>query len=268
MKVNRQPLPICLPAILVAISIIATLGACQRELHFDPVKDPDHNILLRFRPIVGYDSVKLNFGDTYKNAFNENYTVKAFKFYIYGIELINTDSGKTFTISNDKYFLVNFQDSASTVLPLSILPYKYNRISFFIGVDSARNVSGAQTDALDPANGMFWTWNTGYIMAKLEGNSPVSTSPGKMFEYHIGGFRTGENVVQKITLLFPYAQNIDMKSGKTTDMTITADVNAWFSNPHDIKISANSAVMTPGPLAMQIAENYSKMFTVVEIKND
>jgi hypothetical protein len=80
--------------------------------------------------------------------------------------MINTDSGRVFRISANKYFLVDFSDTTTTTLKLTILPYLYNRLSFVIGVDSARNVSGAQTGALDPANGMFWTWNTGYIMAK------------------------------------------------------------------------------------------------------
>jgi hypothetical protein len=34
-------------------------------------------------------------------------------------------------------------------------------IKFLLGVDSLKNVSGIQTGALDPAKGMFWTWNTG-----------------------------------------------------------------------------------------------------------
>ena len=48
----------------------------------------------------------------------------------------------------------------------------YNSLSFLLGVDSMHNVSGAQTGALDPANDMFWTWNSGYVMAKMEGASP------------------------------------------------------------------------------------------------
>jgi hypothetical protein len=50
-------------------------------------------------------------------------------------------------------------------------------IRFLLGVDSARNVSGIQTGALDPARGMFWTWNSGYVMAKIEGSSPSAHVP-------------------------------------------------------------------------------------------
>jgi hypothetical protein len=252
----------------ILILSIATIS-CQKELKMDVEEEADHNVILHFKPVVQYDSVDLKFDTvTYENFFKEAFTVKAFKFYIHDIELINTDSNKVFRIGRDKYYLINFADSASAILKLAVLPYKYNRIAFTLGVDSARNVSGAQTDALDPAKGMFWTWNTGYIMAKLEGTSPVSTAPSHMFEYHIGGFTEAESVIKKITLLFPFGENVDMQPGNTTEINVTADAYDWFNNPHDIRINTTPAVMTPGTLAQQVAENYSKMFTVVEITNN
>jgi hypothetical protein len=61
-------------------------------------------------------------------------------------------------------------------------------MEFMIGVDSARNNSGAQTGALDPTNGMFWSWSTGYIMAKFEGTSAQSPAAANALKFHIGGF--------------------------------------------------------------------------------
>lgn len=268
MPVPLQPKSM-LTRILVVIILSLGVIACQKELKFDGVEEPDHNIVLRFKPVVQFDSVEMKFDTvTYKNFFKEAFTVKAFKFYIHGIEFINTDSNKIYRVGDQKYYLIDFADSNSIKLKLAVMPYKYNRIAFTLGVDSALNVSGAQTDALDPAKGMFWTWNTGYIMAKLEGTSPVSTAPTNMFEYHIGGFKQVESVIKRVTLLFPFGEDVDMKPKKTTEINVTADAYDWFNNPHDIRISANAAVMTPGTLAQQIAENYSKMFTVVEVVND
>jgi len=252
--------------VLLCTGLVIFLGSCQKQLHFEQSEENDHNLVINFKAIV--DTADLLFGTEYRNVFNESYKVSAFKFYIHAIQMINTDSGKVFELPKDKYYLVNFADSSSTQIRIGVQPYKYNRIAFTLGVDSARNVSGAQADALDPGKGMFWTWNTGYIMAKLEGNSPVAATPNHAFEYHIGGFKTGENVVEKVTLLFPFTTEIDLKPGKTTDMTVSADVNAWFYNPHDIMISVNPTCMTPGMLAVQIAENYRKMFTVVDIVNE
>ena len=255
-----------LPALLIIGLISTAITSCQKELHFDKIPEKDHNLILKFKPVVQFDSVALELGKTYKNYFKEDYTPTAFKFYIHNIELINTDSSRVFRLAEDKYYLIDFSDSASCEIKIAVLPYVYNRISFTIGVDSARNVSGAQTGALDPANGMFWTWSTGYIMAKLEGTS--SKSPSGRFEFHIGGFSGADNVIKTVNLLFPFAQNIDLQPGKTTEMFVTADANDWFYNPWDIKIADNPVITSTGDLAKQVAENYSKMFTVDSIANN
>lgn len=269
MQVVHLQRPAMLTRVFIALILSITVVSCQKEIKMDVPEEPDHNVVLRFKPVVQYDSVEMKFDTvTYQNFFKESFKVKAFKFYIHDIELINTDSDEVYRVGNDKYYLVDFADTNSIKIKLAVLPYKYNRIGFTLGVDSARNVSGAQTGALDPAKGMFWAWNTGYIMAKLEGTSPASSAPSNMFQYHIGGFTKAESVIQKKTLLFPFGENVDMKPGKTTEINVTADVYDWFNSPHDIRISANPAVMTAGALAQQIAENYSKMFTVVEIIND
>ena len=65
-----------------------------------------------------------------------------------------------------------------------------------IGVDSARNTSGAQLGALDPANSMFWSWNSGYIFVRMEGNSPQSTQPYNKLQFHIGGFKGATNCIK------------------------------------------------------------------------
>jgi hypothetical protein len=254
------------PKLFIGLLFFAAVFSCQKQLHFDKAPENDHNIVIKFKPVIQYDSVPLVFGNTYTNYFKEKYTPTAFKFYVHSFALINVDSNKVFRIPSDKYYLVDFADSASTEIKIAILPYVYNRISFTIGVDSTQNVSGSQTGALDPANGMFWNPTNGYIMAKLEGTSPASPQAGK-FQYDIGGFQGANNVIKTVTLLFPYAQNLDLKPGKTSQMFITADANDWFYNPHDIKIADNPVVTTPGNLATQVAENYSKMFTVDYVDN-
>jgi hypothetical protein len=267
MKLTQQLHRVNLPKLCTVLLLATAIFSCQKELKFDEVPQKNHNLVLKFKPVVKYDSVPLVFGTAYTNYFKEQFTPTAFKFYIHNIEMINTDSGKVFKLANDKYYLVDFGDSASTEIKIAISPFVYNRISFTIGVDSAQNVSGAQKDALDPALGMFWTWNTGYIMAKLEGTSPKSAQAGK-FEFHIGGFDSANNVIKKVNLLFPFAQNLDLKAGSTSQMFITCDAYDWFYNPWDIKIVDNPVVSTPGELAKQVAENYSKMFTVDSVFNE
>ncbi|HUP11313.1 MAG TPA: MbnP family protein [Niastella sp.] len=266
MKLTQQLHRVNLPKLCIVLLLTTAVISCQKELHFDKVPEKEHNLIIKFLPVATYDSVPLVLGKSYKNNFKEEYTPTAFKFYVHNFVMTNIDSGKTFKLAQDKYYLVDFADSASTEIKIAIAPYVYNRLFITIGVDSARNVSGAQTDALDPANGMFWTWNTGYIMAKLEGTSPKSPQAGK-FEYHIGGFSGSESVIKTIELLFPYTNNLDLKPGGESHMFITCDANDWFWNPWDIKIADNPVITTPGLLAKQVAENYAKMFTIDSVSN-
>lgn len=266
MKLTQQLHRVNLPKLCIVLLLSTAVISCQKELHFDKVPEKDYNLIIKFLPIATYDSVPLVLGKPYKNAFKEEYTPTAFKFYVHDFIMTNTDSGKVFKPGVDKYYLVDFADSASTEIKISIQPYVYNFLSFTVGVDSARNVSGAQTDALDPANGMFWSWNTGYIMAKLEGTSPKSSQAGK-FEYHIGGFSGAENVIKKVDLLFPFQNNLELKPGGESRMFIHCDANDWFVNTWDIKIADHPVINSPGPLATQVAENYSKMFTIDSVSN-
>lgn len=262
MRTNFHPRWFLLPVLLTAL----TITSCQKDLRTGAGEPAaTHNLTIKFKAVA--DAQPLELGNTYTNAWGEQYTVSAFKFYITQIKLINTDSGTSYNVNKDEYFLVNFADSASVALNLKAVPATYNRISFLLGVDSIRNVSGAQTGALDPGKGMFWTWNSGYIMAKLEGSSPVSNQPNNRFEYHIGGFSGQNNVLKQLSLSFPLAQEVTLQQGKSSEMIISANANAWFEGPNDIEISVSPVCMTPGALAKQIADNYAGMFTVTGIVN-
>ncbi len=259
-----------LPSVLIiaVIALLSLAGSCSKEYSSgEAPKSDSFNLTILFKPVV--DTLPLHLDSvTYSNYWKEKYSVSAFKFYVCGFRLINTDSNIERQINSDKYFLVNAADSTTWSVRLAAAPnYRYNRISFTIGVDSAHNVGGAQTGALDPVNGMFWTWNSGYVMAKLEGQSPVSPLVNNKMEYHIGGFRGDSNVLRQPILLFPYNQFLQVAPGRKSVMTITANTNAWFYNPHQVKISDNPSCTTPGQMAKDISENYSKMFTVTAITN-
>jgi hypothetical protein len=267
MKLTHQLHRVNLSKLFILLLLVTAIFSCQKELKFDAEPTKDHNLILKFKPVVLYDSVPLVLGTAYPNFFKERFTPTAFKFYIHNITLINTDSGKAFPVAEGKHFLIDFSDSASTEIRIAVSPYVYNNIQFTIGVDSARNVSGDQSGALDPALGMFWDRNKGYIMAKLEGTSEKSPQGGK-FEFHIGGFDSTNSVIRTVDRYFPYLQYLDLKPGKSSEIFITCDAYDWFNQPWDIKIADNPVINTPGELAKQVAENYSKMFTVDSVYNE
>lgn len=262
--------PLHFPVHRISYLLVCTLlsAACQKSVK-NEVKGLDTNITLHFTPVVKYDSVRMYFDTvSYENGFAENFTVKNFKFYIRSIRLSNAETGDAFQTSSEKYFLVNFRDTPTTEVKIGVLPSKYNRLSFIIGVDSTNSVSSTRTGALDPGKGMFWNDNAGYIFARLEGSSPSSTAAGKVFQYNIGGFRSAVDVNKEIQLLFPFGKQVSMDASKSTTIELTADVYDWFKTPHDIRLSQNPICNTPGVLAASVAENYSKMFTIMSVKNE
>jgi hypothetical protein len=207
----------------------------------------------------------LLYSTAYTNSFSEQYIITKFKYYISNINL----SGAGVAASHTGYYLIDESNSGSLHFSFEVPVNTYSTLSYLLGVDSARNVSGAQTGALDPVNDMFWTWNSGYIMAKLEGNSPQSPVVNNKVEYHIGGFSGSNSVLQNINFLLtlPASGQLDIRQGKTSELFIEADIDKWWQGSYNLKIADNPVVTTPGVLAKNISTNYRSMFRIVDIKN-
>ena len=242
----------------ICLIIPGTLG-CRKNVK--PAV-PTGAVMIRFIPVV--NAAPLDFTTTFENAFQEPYVIRSFKYYIHNIELIRSDHAKEW-LSRD-HFLIDAGNNATTAILLKAPEQSYHSIAFTLGVDSIRNVSGAQTGALDPANGMFWTWNSGYIMSKFEGVSTVSAQPGNRFEYHIGGFKAGEQVIRRIELPFPANATVQVAKDKTATINIHADANAWFDGVSPLPIAEYPVCMTAGTLARSFAANYATMFTISNIE--
>ncbi|MBL7702407.1 MAG: hypothetical protein JNM14_09160 [Ferruginibacter sp.] len=227
-------------------------------------------VKITFKNTVKGNPLELNTGN-YINPFGETYTVSKFKYYISNIFLVK---GKVVSFSCEYpfekpecYHLVDESKPESLQFSFPVIAGNYDSIRFMLGVDSLHNVSGAQTGALDPLNDMFWTWNSGYVMAKLEGKSPQSKIINNKLEFHIGGFMGEHNVLKNITLNFPQDKLLEVKEGKTTEIIIEADIDTWWQQPNEIKIAEHAVCSMPGALAKKIADNYCKMFRIKEIIN-
>jgi hypothetical protein len=204
----------------------------------------------------------------YTNASGETFSVTKLKYYLSNFELLR--NGQVKYKLEDGYFLVDESNQASTVLELpQVPPGDYDQVRFLIGVDSARNVSGAQTGALDPANGMFWTWSTGYIFYKLEGKSPASANVDSTFNYHIAGFRESNNTnsLRWVELSFN-GSLLTVNGSREAEIHIFADHLRFFDGPpNQMMITGNYNVMTPGLRAQDFANNYAQLFRFDHLHN-
>jgi hypothetical protein len=246
--------------LIILVMLAGIFAKCSKDTSSATVDD---QLKINFRLVANGSPV--NHTNDYLNGSGESYTVKVFKFYTGNFTLSN--NGTPGPGANGFYHLANMDDSSSLTVEVPMSPGNYNQLSFTIGVDSLYNVSGAQTGALDPVNGMFWTWNTGYIFAKLEGTSSFSSSLNHGVVYHIGGFRTGENAIRQVTLDFPGDQQIVFGNGKKTEITIDVNLDQWFDGVNKLSIAATPVWMTPGGESLRIADNYATMFSIHELIN-
>lgn len=200
----------------------------------------------------------------YTNANNDTFTVNIFKYYLSNVEL-KTATGQVYK-EPESYFLINHANPNSLHLMIKKVPRaNYSSISFLIGVDSLRNTSGAQTGALDPNNDMFWSWNQGYIMAKMEGQSPQSGGIDKKIVFHIGGYTGQYKGIEKVTLNFPNSANVTKTH--TPVLNLEADLGKWFYNPNTIDFNKSYGISSPSSKSKAIADNYANMFNVISIVN-
>ena len=226
-------------------------GSCV--LFAQPKKQASQIYHLLFQTTV--NGSPFSFDSAYQNQFGETFRVRNFRYYLSHIRLVYED-GKTVSIRIAPH-LTNEADSSSKQLHVTAPKGNLTAIQFLLGIDSATNVSGVQSGDLDPAKGMFWIWNTGYIMAKLEGSSLSSKAPGKQYSYDIGGYKPGENAAREINLPLSSAASHQLPT-----FIITADIGKWFYGKNDIKISEQPMCHSPGKLAMQVAVNYADMFSI------
>ena len=198
-------------------------------------------------------------------------TFSKFKYFISNVKFKKADG--TYWTESESYHIVDLSKAESLKLSFKDIPTgTYTQMEYTMGVDSTRNVSGAQTGALATTNDMYWGWNTGYIMLKAEGTYKDNKAD-KMFAFHLGGFKGTENIVTKRTMVFEGANVLTVTENKTN--TVNIEVNPgllWHSAPsvktQNMVHMAGSAtkLMALGDGGMGFFTNPLYSFKVISVK--
>ncbi len=174
--------------------------------------------------------------------------ISTFKFYISNFELLSDN--KMVWRFNPGFYLVDIEDTNSFKIK-DVIPndLNFNQISFDLGIDSITNVSGAIGGALDPTKGMYWTWQSGYINLKLEGNCNLSAQTNGEFIFHLGGFQNPFNTIQKLFFTTSAKEKFE----------IEVELNNWISM---IDFTQAKSIMSPRKEAIEMAVKATKMFVL------
>jgi len=131
---------------------------------------------------------------------------------------------------------------------LAAIPVGADAFSFALGIDSSIQVKGAMSGNLDPVHGFYWTWQSGYIHAKIEGL--IADSLGKTQEliWHIGGYQWPYNSIRNASRPLPQGNSI-----------LSLNLNAVLTEaPKREKLS----VMLPGAAACKISDRIIYNFSI------
>lgn len=204
------------------------------------------SLALKFQ--LEFNKLPLQLNKKYVSASNDTLSIEAFRCYISAIE-IHYEDQSTF-IQKNSYHLLDSDKPISFVIPLTNKSDELiSKITFNIGIDSTTNNAGALTGDLDPAKGMYWAWQSGYINMKIEGKSPNCKTHDNEFQFHIGGYLQPYYAMRKMKF------NWDKKADD--DINIGIDLFRFFSN---IELKETNSVMIPGKEAMRLVNYVDKMF--------
>lgn len=192
----------------------------------------------------------------YTNTAGNLYSISLLKYYITNGVLVNEDGS---TISLNNYDLIDeFSKNGFSTIDVNDIPNgHYTTFKFYVGIDKQRNHNGAQDGDLDPLYNMIWSWATGYIFLKHEGQYITPSGDTTIMQYHIAT----DAALREISL--PIHLTID---GKDKKLNIAFNVNSLYNNPavniHTQPIM-HSTSAADQPITTAVADNLQDAFTYV-----
>ena len=210
---------------------------------------PTKNIKLTIQPYFGDLEFKLN-QNYHQSSINDSIQIETLKFYISGIELL--DSNNVIWKEKNSYHLIDFENENSQSIQLNI-PKKSRifKLKFNIGIDSITSNSGALGGDLDPVNGMYWAWQSGYINFKMVGTSPNCETRKHQFQFHLGGYKQPFYAMQQIFLPISEMQN--------NTIQINFNLAPIFNN---VSLKETHSIMIPSKEAMNLSKVVAQLFSI------
>ncbi|MBC7923206.1 MAG: hypothetical protein H7Z75_19175 [Ferruginibacter sp.] len=217
---------------------------------------------VKLRVVGQFGKQTLQLNQPYATLNGDTVELTRFVYYLSNIELVGRN--QTVWRQPESYHLLEISEEGQSTFEIELAgvpPGEYTGITFALGVDSLRNHSGEQVGALDPDNGMFWMWETGYVFLKAEGFYRRPAGQKRAMVYHIGR----DDCYQPVQLNFPSARRIKVGAGAMPTVQLVADARLLFGGPGaaiqlKAPVGEESISVMGGPKAPKVARNYARMF--------
>lgn len=200
-------------------------------------------------------------GNVYTNVNGYRVRIDDFKFYLSEASAIKED-GTLLPLS--EIDLINLS-SGNASREISLPTGNYNGIQFSIGVPPEQNKDQDPTVypnthplSVNGAQGMFWSWNTGYIFVKFEGKADLEGQEGNELLSPFA-FHCGEDVLFRTHVVDNLAFSIG--SDMTTELNLNFQTDRFFYSDNDtIDIAVDNLTHTSGNLPL--AERFTNLFNL------
>jgi hypothetical protein len=261
--------------IFIILVFAALISSCERDKPSDngvttppvqaPLTPPENftglffatngTLTLQMNHVFGGQALRANPSPfvVAATAANDTVTVTDLVYYVSHIKLTKSDNS---VINLKNNHLLNHA-TGRTAITVNVPAGHYTRMEFLLGVDSVNNHSGLQDGDLDAANGMFWTWSTGYIFYRVIGRHSASNTA---FVYHIGGL---QNLINISFDLNAYAINKN-----NIAISCKHDLATFFNSPNviDLKTMVNQVHTATNPIIPSLTANMAGMFSITSIQ--
>ncbi|MBE2288100.1 MAG: hypothetical protein IAE95_01000 [Chitinophagaceae bacterium] len=226
-------------AILILIGLFASVSS---TLYAGDKKG--QSIAIVFRPLYNGKEI-FDTSGTSPLVSGDTFSIDQIRFYCSDLCLLNGED--VVWHDKEKSHLVDAGNSGTLHVNLPGAGRKYfTSVRFNLGIDSTTNVSGVLGGDLDPAKGMYWTWQSGYINLKIEGI--CSKCDGRKYRLHLGGY-AGENAtIQSVS--------IPMLPGDR-EFVIGIETSEIL---HSVRDGYTCSIMIPGKQAVELSALAAKMF--------
>lgn len=232
--------------------VVALVASCKKER--DSIIEPQNKeatVNIKFDYVFGHNLLPWeNYKEMVHPMTGDTLSFETFKFYVSNIKLKKADG--SYWVDENSYYLVCTNCDEGRYITLDNVPVgEYIAMEYTMGVDSIMNVNGVHTGDLSLSNGMYWNWNSGYIMLKAEGRSP--NSPTGTFAFHLGGFSGSDNIITIKTADFG-ASMLKVSTEEQANIILRANpARLWHGSP---SVSVRSTIHAPGPEAKKMADEF------------
>jgi hypothetical protein len=195
-------------------------------------------------------------GDLYTDVLGHTVRVENFKCYIAELTAIK-DDGREFELAVVDLVDFEFQETRTYELPQG--DYTGFKVSIGVPPELNKDQDPAQYPTEHPlslygAEGMFWSWNTGYIFAKFDGKANFEGEDSPVLEPY--AFHCGEDFLYTT---HTFTKNYCVGDEEPVQLELKFNVEQFFYNANDtINIEEDNLTHTSGNV--ELAERFMTLF--------